>query len=512
MNSNEAGSLPTFDTTAPGRRFWRLIMRIGIAGFMHESNTFNPIKADRAAFAAQRLTFGSVLLDEWRDAHHEVGGFIEAAGRLGFEAVPLLMAWATPSGPVTDDVFNEVTGYLCGELQKQKLDGLLLGLHGAMVNESHLDGDGEVLARVRAAAGPHLPIVVTYDLHGNLSKQQIDAVTAAVAYRTNPHVDQRETGLRAASLLVRTLHGEIRPRTALATPPLIFNIMKHNTSLEPLRSLIEATRTLEQQPGILAASLLPGFAYADVPQMGPSLVVVADGDSALAQREADRLAEKLWDIREQLTANLPDAATAVTLALKAEKTPVVLVDTGDNVGGGSAGDGTVILSEMVKQGVSDGVVCLYAPHQVKQCEQAGVGQTLTLTVGGQVDRRHGEPLTLKGKVRQLHDGSYVEHQVRHGGKRLNYMGLTAVMELAQRNYLVLNTLRHPPFSLGQLTCLGIEPSRQRLLVVKAAIAYKAAYGPIAGTIIEVDTPGLTAVNPERFDYRHIRRSMYPLAQ
>jgi microcystin degradation protein MlrC len=131
-------------------------------------------------------------------------------------------------------------------------------------------------------------------------------------------------------------------------------------------------------------------------------------------------------------------------------------------------------------------------------------------VGGKVDQLHGDPVAVTGRVRVLHDGKYVEPQVRHGGKRTNHMGLTALVEMASRNVLVLNSLRHPPFSLGQLTCLGVRPELQRLLVVKAAIAYKAAYAPIAGTIIEVDTPGLTAVNPERFLYRHIRRPMFPL--
>src|SRR5262245_13735328 len=147
-------------------------MRIAVAGFMHESNTFNPLKADRAAFAAQSLTFGPALLDEWRDAHHEVGGFIEAANTLGFEPIPLAMAWAAPSGPVADAVVDEVTGRIADELRRQRPDGLLLALHGAMVTESHLDGDGEVLNRIRQAVGPELPIVITFDLHGNLSTLQ----------------------------------------------------------------------------------------------------------------------------------------------------------------------------------------------------------------------------------------------------------------------------------------------------------------------------------------------------
>src|SRR5262249_48016263 len=161
-------------------------------------------------------------------------------------------------------------------------------------------------------------------------------------------------GLRAASLLYAMLRLGARPCQALAKPPLIVNIMAHDTSQEPLRSLLEELRAAEDRHGLFA-SLLPGFAYADVPQMGPSLLRVTDGDMDLARREADRLAARLWEVREQLTPTLPDAAAAVQQALRAERRPVVLVDTGDNVGGGSAGDGTVVLAEMLRQGVTAGV-------------------------------------------------------------------------------------------------------------------------------------------------------------
>ena len=477
-------------------------MRLAIAGFMHESNTFNPLLTDRAAFTAQSLTIGDSLLDEWRDAHHEVGGFIEAADIEGFEPVPLLMAWATPAGPVTDDVFDEITGRLCDLLRAARPDGLLLALHGAMVAQSHPDADGEVLSRLRQAVGRELPIAVTLDLHGNLSQRLIDQCDLAVAYRTCPHVDQRECGRRAANLLVRQVHGEIHPCLALAKPPLLINIMAHDTSRPPLRPFMEAARALEQQPGILAASLLPGFAYADVPQMGPSVLIVSDGDAASARQAADRLADELWQAREQFVLPLPDAARAVAEALRAHRLPVVLVDTGDNVGGGSAGDSTTILSELLRQGATDSVVSLFAPDGVRRCANAGVDREVSLIVGD-------PPLSFTGRVRLLHDGTYVEREVRHGGRRVNHMGDTALVEMPGGNLLVLNSLRHPPFSLGQLTCLSIQPERQRILVVKAAIAYKAAYAPIAGTIIEVDTPGLTAVDPHRFAYRHIRRPLYP---
>jgi microcystin degradation protein MlrC len=485
-------------------------MRIAVAGFMNESNTFNPLRTDRAAFTAQSLTFGPALVDEWRDAHHEVGGFLRAIVTSNDEPVPILMAWATPSGPVADDVVDEVTASMIKELHRQKPDGLLLALHGAMVAESYPDADGEVLSRLRRALGPDFPIIVTFDLHGNLSQRQIDNCNAAVAYRTCPHVDQEECGRQAYSLLHLLLRNGAHPVQALAKPPMIISIMTHDTSREPLKSFMEEVQSLHERPGILSANLLPGFAYADVPQMGPSVVVVADGDADLARREADRLASRLWEAREQFVAKLPDATTGVAQALQAGRQPVVLVDTGDNVGGGSAGDGTVILREMLRQGATDGVVCLYAPEEVRQCAAVGVGHEVQLTVGGKIDGLHGDPVRVTGRVRLLHDGTYVERAVRHGGRRTNQMGLTALAEIQSRNLLVLTSQRHPPFSLGQLTCLGIRPERQWLLVVKAAIAYRAAYSPIAGTIIEIDTPGLTAVNPERFTYHHIRRPMFPL--
>jgi microcystin degradation protein MlrC len=485
-------------------------MRIAIAGFMHESNTFNPLRADRAAFEAQSLTFGGALLEEWRDAHHEVGGFIQAAKIEDFEGVPIVMACATPSGPVTDAVFEEVTTYLIENVRHEKADGLLLALHGAMVTDSYRDADGEIVMRLRRALGAAFPIAVTLDLHGNVSERLISHATLVVAYRTCPHVDQFECGQRAARLLVRSIREELVFHMALAKPPLIFNIMKHDTATEPLRWFMQHTRDLEREPGIFAVSLLPGFAYADVPQMGPSVVVITEDNAELGWKVAQEFTDLVWLERHQFVANLPDAATAVAQALKAKRLPVVLVDTGDNVGGGSAGDGTVVLHELLRQGATDSVVCLYAPDEVKRCVAAGVAADVTLTVGGKVDRKHGDPLEVTGRVRVLHDGTYVEPEVRHGGRRVNHMGTTALVELPDRNLLVLTTQRHPPFSLGQLTCLGIEPRRQRILVVKAAIAYKAAYALVAGTIIEVDTPGLTAVNPMRFNYQHIRRPLFPL--
>ncbi|MFO0879449.1 MAG: M81 family metallopeptidase [Gemmataceae bacterium] len=461
-------------------------MRLAVAGFMHESNTSSPQLADRQAFLAQSLLRGEAMLAEWPAAHHEVGAFLSSGEEFGYEPVPLIMAWATPSGPVKGEVFDEVTAAICEGLRRERPDGLLLALHGAMVCTEHLDADGEVLARIRAEVGPEFPLAVTFDLHGNLSPRIAQLCDLAIAYRTNPHVDQRQRGHQAAGLLARWVRGEIRPRLAMARPPFLVNIMRQNSADEPFAGFLRQAAAMDSTPGLLAGSFLPGFAYSDVPQIGPSVLVVADGDRERAQAEADAFAARLWEARAGFQATLPDAASAVRTALASTQRPVVLVDTGDNVGGGSAADGTVILTELLRQEARGFVVMLYAPEEVRACQAVGQGGTVAFSVGGKVDRLHGEPVPVSGVVRLLHDGSYTETQVRHGGKRLNHMGPTAVVELPGDNLLVLTSFRHPPFSLGALTCLGIEPEKRAFLVVKAAIAYRAAYGPIAGSsIIEV---------------------------
>jgi microcystin degradation protein MlrC len=187
----------------------------------------------------------------------------------------------------------------------------------------------------------------------------------------------------------------------------------------------------------------------------------------------------------------------------------VLVDLGDNIGGGSAADSTVLLHELARQGADRTIAVLFDPEAVRECVRAGVGAEVRLQTGGKVDA-NAPPFPLRGRVRVLHEGRYVEDLPRHGGIRVNDQGLTAVVEADGENTVVLTSLRHPPFSLGQLTSLGLRPEAARVLVVKAAVAYKAAYGPIAGTIVEVDTPGLTASNPARYTYQKIRRPILPL--
>jgi microcystin degradation protein MlrC len=486
-------------------------MRIAIGGLLHESNTFAPLSADRERFREGSLAYGAAMVGVWGEAHHELGGFIQGAAQFGYDLVPTAAAWATPAGPVTDDFYEHFTDALVTDCRIAKPDGVLIALHGAMVTPKYPDADAETLRRLRAAVGPGVPIACTLDFHGNVSPDMANSADILVGYQTYPHVDQRECGLKAAELLTRAVKGEVRPVCHVAPVPVFINLLGQATDRDPMKMLMTMARCEEKAAGMLSVSVMAGFPYADVPDAGASVIAVADCDRATARHMAESLADAMWRVREQLNVECPQPEQAVRRAIASDRPPVLLVDLGDNVGGGSAGDGTVLLTELLRQGATGLVVVLYAPDAVRQAQASGVGGAFEGSVGGAVDRMHGEAVTVRGTVRRLHDGKWVEPEARHGGRRDNDQGHTAVIDLGDGNALVLNTLRTPPFSLGQLTSVGIDPKSAKVIVVKAAVAYKAAYAPIASEIIEVDTPGLTAINPARFTYTRIRRPMYPLS-
>ncbi len=285
------------------------------------------------------------------------------------------------------------------------------------------------------------------------------------------------------------------------------------TKRAPLLPIVDETRRLEEDPRFLAVSFSGSYHYADVPNMAPSVVVVTDNDPELARREAQRLADKIWDLRDEFELDLPDASTAVRQAVESDKFPVVLVETGDNIGGGGPGDATFILSELVRQKASGWVVAIYDPEAVEQAVQAGVGNEFRGDVGGKTNDEHGSPVRVRGTVKLLYDGRYIETEARHGGRRYLDQGVTAVVHVEGStrdlpNVVLLVSRRHTPFSIHQLTSAGVYPERQKILVVKAAVAFRAAYEPIAARIIEVDTPGDTTVNPNNRVYRKIHRPMY----
>ncbi|MCZ0940319.1 MAG: M81 family metallopeptidase [Caldilineaceae bacterium] len=486
-----------------------MTMRIGIASLSHESNTFASFPTTLSDF---RIVRGRELIEQYRSTFHEVGGFIAGADEYGYEMVPLLGAVATPAGAVQAEAYEALSGELVALISDaMPLDGLLLGLHGAMVAEGFPQGDGETTRRVREAVGPDFPLFVTHDYHGNVPPQLVEDATALIIYKTCPHIDQRERGLQAAELLTRTVRGEVRPVSSIAKPELVYNIAYHNTNMPPMKPVMEAAIELERQPGILATSVAAGYQYADVPWMGPCIVVVADGDQDLAEREAQRLADMMWSTRAELLPKIPGPAEAVAMAIASEEKPVSMMEMGDNIGGGSAGDSTFVLEELLRQGASGWVMALYDPEAVETCAEAGIGARLTLPVGGKVDDEHGPTLKVEGTVRTLHDGKFIETERRHGGGRDWDQGLTAVLATGG-GLLVLDSRRTPPMSLNQLRSVGIMPEQQEIFVAKGSVAPRAAYEPVSARIIEVDSGGATSISRPPEDFRLARQGLYEWTQ
>ena len=491
---------------------------VGIGGISHESNSFNPTKTTVADFGVTRNVATSSPANQielWRKSNTEVTGYLDGALEDGFDVFPGFVVTATPGGPLTKETFDTLTAHLIESLKAaDKLDGILLALHGAMVADSYLQGDEEIVRRVRNAFGPTMPIIVTHDFHGNPSPELIRLSTALVSYQQTPHLDTRQRGRRAASIMARTLRGQVKPVQVIVKPAMVYNIIFQNTYAEPFLPITRASMELERtNPKVLAASVMGGYQYGDVPYMGPSVIVVTDNDRELAEREANRFAEMLWATRDRIVLKLPNPAEAVRQAMAAPKFPVALFDTGDNVGGGTAGDSTFILEELVKQKAVGWVMTIADPAAVQAAAKAGIDGAFDMPVGGKTDNLHGKPVRLRGKVKSLHTGEYIETEVRHGGGRYFNLGLTAVIEVEgstrdDKNLLVVTTHRSSPNSIHQIVSLGIYPERQKILVAKGTIAPRAAYEPVAAQIIPVDSPGPTAVNPARFTFRNVREKLW----
>ncbi len=485
-------------------------VRLAALGLHHETNTFAAGRTGYERFARSELVRGGKVEARHATSHSTMAGFLKAREDLGVEVVPLLFANTNPSGTITRLAFELIVGEMVGLLRERgPWDGVVLAQHGAAVAEGFEDADGELLTRVRRAVGPEVPVGVVLDLHGNVSQRMVDAVDVTVAYRTNPHVDARERGLECARLVVRAARGEMRPVQALETPPVVINILRQATGDEPLRSLMADLDEARGRPGVLSASLLQGYPYADVAEMGMSVVVVHDGDASKAREAARWMARRVWERREEFVGTGVAPEQALKSAAAAARGPVVLMDVGDNIGGGSPGDSTVLLEAAQRLGVRDYLQTLRDRDAVAACMVAGPGADITLDVGAKTDDRHGRAVRVRGRVRLLGDGRFEEPTPVHGGYRFFDAGATAVLETTDGHTLVLTTDLVANTSLQQHHSIGVFPERYQVVVAKGVNAPRAAYAPIAADIILVDTPGVTAAGLSQLPYANRRRPLYP---
>ena len=514
-------------------------MRIPVLGISHETNTFSSVPADYAAFEATGILRGEEIFDKFRDASYTISGYMQAAEELGVELVPLMYAVTGPIGTITKDAYDHLTAEMFQMLRDQgPWDAVLISNHGAAVSEEFPDMDGEFCRAVREIVGPDMRVGVTLDMHGNVSKPVVEHTDVCIVWRTNPHLDPKVRGRKTAELIVRAAKGEIDPVQWIEMPPMYVNIVKQFTGEDPMKSFVADAVAANERPSILDTSVAEGYPYSDVEEMGMSWVAIADGDLELAKSVAKSMAAKAWERRAELNVQVASITEALDYAIanykgprdlneadivatdgtaltppeddEVRNGPIVLMDVGDNIGGGSSADSTHILAEAVERGISGFLQTLYDPESVEACVAAGVGATVTLDVGGKTDDMHGKPVRVTGTVRAITDGKYEELGPSHGGFRFYDSGVSARIDTDGGQTILLTSTRAGNTVRAQMYHIGIIPERYRIVVAKGVVSPRPAYQPIAGKVILVNTPGVTTADMSTFTYHRRRIPLYPM--
>jgi microcystin degradation protein MlrC len=494
------------------------VKRVLTGRFMHETNTFSIVKTDMALWRRRDFHTENEIPSVFRGTRSALGATFEAADKYGWTLIHPVSANANPSGTVTDDAFETIAGMIVGATEKQgPIDGVLFHLHGAMVTESHEDGEGELLDRLRCALGPDVPTVVTLDLHANVTQKMTDKANALIAFRTYPHIDQYERAWQGAELLEKAMAGRIRPRTIIARRPMIHGLDWGRTQKGPMAELITRGERLERAGEVLAVSVCAGFSLANIRDVGPSVTVTVDeldavGNGPPAREIAENFMDYAWETRDYCSIRLLSVAAAVARAREGRRgdKPLVIADYTDNPGGGGYGDATAFLKGLVEAGV-EGVAfhAIYDPEAVEAGMAAGIVATTTLTLGGKTDpSRGGDPLSLTGEVTCLTNGKFIAYGPMGGGVGRDY-GPSMVFRVGGIDIILISN-NGQATDLGQFTSLGIDPTRYPTVAVKSMQHFRAAFEPIAREVILVDTGSLCSelYTPELYD--RVPRPVWPI--
>ncbi len=517
-------------------------MRFAILGISHETNTFSLVPATYEQFENDKLLRGQDMVDEYEESEYTISGYLQGAVELGFEAVPLMYAQTGPIGTITKEAYDRVSTEMLNMLRDQgPWDGVLLALHGAAVSEEFPDMDGEFTRAVREVVGPDVPLGATLDMHANISKATVANTDVCIVWRTCPHLDTKVRGRKTAELIYRAAMGEINPVQFIEMPPMLVNIVKQFTGQEPMKGLVDECVAANEIPGVLDTSISEGYPYSDVEEMGMSWIAITDGDADLAETTAKDMATSAWtkrvdlnrpvaSIEEALTQAqeryvgpkpegaenfVPDDGSALAEAEPSDHShlgPIVLMDVGDNIGGGSSADSTHILKVAKEMGVDGYLQSLYDPEAVEACVAAGVGAELALDVGGHTDDMHGEPIHVVGTVEIIDEGTFEETRPTHGGFRFYDDGQRVRFNTVDGITIVLTTKRSGNTAREQMYSMGIKLEDYKIIVAKGVNSPLPAYLPIAAEIIIVNSPGVTSADLDTFDFERRRVPLYPFEE
>ncbi|MEA2831494.1 MAG: hypothetical protein QOF22_2242 [Bradyrhizobium sp.] len=483
--------------------------RIAVGGFLHETNTFAPTKATYDDFVHgggwPALARGADVLKTIRDINVGLAGFVDEAESRGWEMVPTIFCAASPSAHVTRDAFERIIKVMIEGIQAAgPLDAVYLDLHGAMVTEHLDDGEGEILARVRQMIGKEMPLVVSLDLHANVTPGMVEHADALIAYRTYPHVDMADTGRAAANHLALLLRSKQRLAKAFRQLPFLIPISWQCTNDEPTKSIYHKLAALESEE-VPTLSFAPGFPAADFPHCGPSVFAYgttqADADAA-----ADTMTQLIIGHERDFDGRIytPDEGVrhAMELATSAKK-PIVIADTQDNPGAGGDSDTTGMLRALVRNHARRAAIgVIYDPQSAKAAHAAGVGATVTLALGGKSGIPGDAPYQETFVVEQLSDGKFVAPGPYYGGRDMD-MGPSAALRIGDVR-VVVSSHKAQLADQSMYRYVGIEPTEQAILVNKSSVHFRADFEPIAEKLIICAAPGAMPADTAALPWTRLR--------
>ncbi|MDH6595293.1 microcystin degradation protein MlrC [Variovorax sp. TBS-050B] len=488
-------------------------MKVLIARLNHETNTFSPVPTPLAAFGPDGPSFGA---QAWRDnkgMRTAMSAFIDLAEQAGAEVVTPVSASANPSGPVDAAAYATLTQ--CIVDAAPGCDAILLDLHGAMVAENSMDGEGDLLVRLRAAA-PGVPIGVALDLHANVTPAMVANAEVIVGFKTYPHVDMYETGAHAGRLLFDLLAGRSRPAMRWHPLPLMAHTLRSASFTGAMQRAIEAARAAEQSEESLAVSIFAGFSLSDIEAPCMSVVVVDAVSPERAQATADRIGAQIWAEREAFVYRSEPLAESVARAKRLAEgatRPVLLLDHGDNCMSGGSCDTMDVLQEALAQGLDGiGVGPLCDPEAVAALVAAGEGATVTVALGNKVSLAgiglSKRPVPTTGVVRRICNGEYVITGPTYTGQRSS-MGRTVLFDTGAARIVVTERTQEP-WDLGVFECTGHDPRSERFLLLKSRMYCRPVFEPISAALVECDSPGVTSSDYSLFPFSRVRRPVFPL--
>jgi microcystin degradation protein MlrC len=482
--------------------------RIAVGGFLHETNTFAPTKATYDDFVHgggwPSMTHGADMLKVMRKINVGLAGFVEAAEANGWELVPTIFAAASPSAHVSKDAYERiVTEMVDGIAAAGPIDAVYLDLHGAMVAEHYDDGEGEVLARVRKVIGNDLPLVVSLDLHANVSPKMIEHADALIAYRTYPHVDMADTGRACARHLALLLKTKQRFAKAFRQLPFLIPISWQCTNDQPTKGIYQQLAALESD-AVPTLSFAPGFPAADFRDCGPSVFAYgrtqADADAA-----ADKIVALVESHEDDFDGRIYSPDEGVQLAMELAKSaskPIIIADTQDNPGAGGDSDTTGMLRALVRNKASAATGAIYDPESAKAAHAAGVGATVTLSLGGKSGIPGDEPYRETFVVEKLSDGRFIAPGPYFGGRDMD-MGPSACLRIGDVR-VVVGSYKAQLADQSMYRYVGIEPTAQKILVNKSSVHFRADFEPIAEKLLICAAPGAMPADTATLPWKHLR--------